>query len=90
MIADRNAEIASTSIANGKCPRAVACDTHKVNTTNKERVEHRNETVNQYGQGGTRVVNERREVRGVNCNCPADGARYSGGYTGGSRVSYRE
>lgn len=62
---------------------------HKVNTTNKERVEHRNETVNQYVQGGTRVVNERREVRGVNCNCPAD-ARYSGGYTGGSRVSYRE
>ena len=57
---------------------------HKVNVTNKERVEHRNETVNQYVQGGTRVVNERREVRGVNCNCGADG------YSGGSRVSYRE
>ena len=57
---------------------------HKVNVTNKERVEHRNETVNQYVQGGTRVVNERREVRGVNCNCGADG------YSSGSRVSYRE
>lgn len=64
---------------------------HKVNTTNKLRVEHRNETVNQYVQGGTRVVNERREVRGVDCNCGSDGgARYSGGYYGGSRVSYRQ
>jgi hypothetical protein len=64
---------------------------HKVNTTNKERVEARNETVNQRVTGTTRVVNERREVRGVNCNCGADGYSRSGdGYAGGSRVSYRE
>ncbi len=62
---------------------------HKVNTTNKTQVEHRNETVNRYAQGSTRTVNERREVRGVNCNCPAD-ANYNGGsYRGGSQVSYR-
>ena len=64
---------------------------HKVNVTNKERIEPRNETVNRYVQGGTRVVHERREVRGVNCNCgPDGGSRYSGGYEGGSRVSYRQ
>ena len=64
---------------------------HKVNTTNKYRTEHRNEVVNRYVRGGTRVVNEVRQVRGVDCNCgPDGGARYSGGYTGGSRVSYRE
>jgi hypothetical protein len=63
---------------------------HKVNTTNKERIEARNETVNQQVQGSTRVVNERREVRGVNCNCGLDGGSRSGdGYSGGSRVSYR-
>lgn len=66
---------------------------HKVNTTNKRRVVHRNETVNRYVQGGTRVINERREVRGVNCNCGDDGRgeSYSGGgdrYEG-QRVSYR-
>ncbi len=58
---------------------------HKVNTTNKVRPEYRNETVNRYVQGGTRVVNERREVRGVDCNCGPD----SGGYRG-DRVSYRD
>jgi hypothetical protein len=69
---------------------------HKVNTTNKLRQEARHETVNRYVQGGTRVVNERREVRGVNCNCGYDGGgRYSGGerYEGGDegqRVSYRD
>ena len=57
---------------------------HKVNTTNKVREEVRNETVNRYAQGTTSRVTERREVRGVNCNCPAD-ARYGGG----DRVSYR-
>jgi len=63
---------------------------HKVNTTNKLRREHRNETVNRYVQGGTRVVNERREVRGVNCNCGYDGRgeSYRGSYRG-ERVSYR-
>ena len=65
---------------------------HKVNTTNRTRVEHRNETVNRYVQGGTRVVNETRQVRGVNCNCGPDGGeRYSGGGSyEGQRVSYRE
>lgn len=56
---------------------------HKVNTTNRTEVENRNEVVNRYAQGTTRYVNENREVRGVNCNC---GSRYSGGYSGGSRV----
>ncbi len=66
---------------------------HKVNTTNKLRVENRNETVNRYVQGGVRYVNERREVRGVNCNCGYDGgSRYSRGdrYEGGDQVSYRD
>lgn len=64
---------------------------HKVNTTNKTRVEHRNETVNRYVQGGVRVVNERREVRGVNCNCADDyrGGSYRSSYSG-QRVSYRD
>jgi hypothetical protein len=60
---------------------------HKVNTTNKLQVENRNETVNQYAQGTTRVINERREVRGVNCNCGygGNGSRESGD----EQVSYR-
>ena len=57
---------------------------HKVNTTNKLREEFRREVVNQYAQGSTRVVNERREVRGVNCNCGY------GGSGSGERVSYRD
>ena len=57
---------------------------HKVNTTNKLREEFRHEVVNQYAQGSTRVVNERREVRGVNCNCGY------GGSGSGERVSYRD
>jgi hypothetical protein len=66
---------------------------HKVNTTNKVREEVRNETVNRYAQGSVRYVNERREVRGVNCNCGYDG-RGSGGERvsdddGDQRVSYR-
>ena len=65
---------------------------HKVNTTNKVRRVQRHETVNRYVQGRTRVINERREVRGVNCNCGYDGRgeRYSDsrGYRG-ERVSYR-
>jgi hypothetical protein len=66
---------------------------HKVNTTNRVEVENRNETVNRYAQGSTRVINERREVRGVNCNCYGNGgggryesSRYEGG---GEPVSYR-
>ena len=45
---------------------------HKVNTTNKLEVEPATNR-QQYAQGSTRVVNERREVRGVNCNCGYDG-----------------
>jgi hypothetical protein len=56
---------------------------HKVNTTNKVQEEVRNETVNRYAQGETRHVTERREVRGVNCNCPGN-SNYQG-----ERVSYR-
>jgi len=64
---------------------------HKVNTTNKFTTEARNETVNRYVAGGTRVVNERREVRGVNCNCGyGGGTRVSGGSYEGGEVSYRE
>ena len=64
---------------------------HKVNTTNRTEVVNRNETVNRYVQGGTRVINERREVRGVNCNCGyGGGARVSSGGYEGQRVSYRE
>jgi hypothetical protein len=62
---------------------------HKVNTTNKLREEHRNETVNRYAQGSTRYVNERREVRGVNCNCGYDGASRRSSEDDGEQVSYR-
>jgi hypothetical protein len=63
---------------------------HKVNTTNKLREERRNETVNRYAQGSTRYVNERREVRGVNCNCGYDGgSQRSRGDDDGEQVSYR-
>ena len=48
---------------------------HKVNTTNKVREEFRHETVNRFAQGETRHVLERREVRGVNCNCGPEGGR---------------
>ena len=57
---------------------------HKVNTTNRVETVHRNETVNRYVQGGTRVVNEVRQVRGVNCNCGP-----TNNYRGGEVVSYR-
>lgn len=56
---------------------------HKVNTTNKVREEFRHETVNRYAEGSVRHVLERREVRGVNCNCGV------GSYRGGEVVSYR-
>ena len=60
---------------------------HKVNTTNKVREEVRNETINRTAEGTTRHVTERREVRGVNCNCGDDGRRR--GDDNGERVSYR-
>jgi hypothetical protein len=58
----------------------------KVNTTNRVEAVYRNETVNRYVQGGTRVINEVRNVRGVDCNCGPEGGhrRY-----GGEVVSYR-
>src|SRR5450755_1555328 len=67
---------------------------HKVNTTNKLREESRHETINRYAQGETRHVLERREVRGVNCNCGYDGR--GGGRSvesssdDGEQVSYRD
>lgn len=62
----------------------------KVNTTNKVRVEHRNEVVNRYVAGSVRHVNEVRNVRGVDCNCPDDGQyRRSAGQYRGDVVSYR-
>ncbi len=66
---------------------------HRVNTTNKWRNEYHSQTVNRYVPGSVRHVVERREVRGVNCNCGPEGQRYSGGYDRGYRgpvVSYRD
>jgi len=65
---------------------------HRVNTTNKLREESRSETVNRYAQGSVRHVLERREVRGVNCNCGYDrGSRsYESSDDQGERVSYRD
>ncbi len=59
---------------------------HRVNTTNKFREEHVTQVVNRTAPGSVRHVLERREVRGVNCNCgPEGGRRY-----GGEVVSYRD
>lgn len=59
---------------------------HRVNTTNKFREEHVTQVVNRTAPGEVRHVLERREVRGVNCNCgPEGGRRY-----GGQVVSYRD
>jgi hypothetical protein len=67
---------------------------HRVNTTNKWREEYHRQVVNRYVPGSVRHVVERREVRGVNCNCGYEGQRYSGGYEGNYRggqvVSYRD
>ena len=69
---------------------------HKVSTANKQQNEYRREVVNRSIAGSTRVVNERREVRGVNCNCgPNDyrGGGYRTSYRGGDdegAVSYRD
>jgi hypothetical protein len=64
---------------------------HKVNTTNKVREEFRQETINRFAQGETRHVLERREVRGVNCNCGYGSSRESrqSNDNDGQRVSYR-
>jgi len=68
---------------------------HRVNTTNKVREEARHEVVNRVAQGEVRHVLERREVRGVNCNCGYGGSRYEGRGAryeegDGDQVSYRE
>jgi len=65
---------------------------HKVNTTNKLREENRRETVNRYVRGSVRVVNEYRNVRGVNCNCGYGGRGLirSTESEVGERVSYRD
>jgi len=63
---------------------------HKVNTTNKVREEQRHEVVNRYERGSVRVVNEYRNVRGVNCNCGYSGGSYHSYEGGGERVSYRD
>ena len=66
---------------------------HKVNTTNKVREEFRREVVNRTAPGSVRHVVERREVRGVNCNCGPEGGRgYRTSYQGGDdgAVSYRD
>jgi hypothetical protein len=66
---------------------------HKVNTTNKTREEYRHEVVNRTAPGSVRHVLERREVRGVNCNCGPEGGRgYRTSYRGGDdgAVSYRD
>lgn len=62
---------------------------HKVNTTNKLQVENRNETINRYAQGSVRYVNERREVRGVNCNCGYGGRSRESSGDDDNQVSYR-
>jgi hypothetical protein len=50
---------------------------HKVKPIYKLRKEYRRETVHRYVRGWVRVVNEHRNVRGVDCNC------------GGAQVSSR-
>jgi hypothetical protein len=57
---------------------------HKVNTTNRVQEEYRREVVNRTAEGSVRHVTERREVRGVNCNCGPGESR-----SDGERVSYR-
>jgi hypothetical protein len=60
---------------------------HRVNTTNKFREENGGtQVVNRTVQGETRQVTERREVRGVNCNCGPEGNRR----VGGDVVSFRD
>lgn len=65
---------------------------HKVNTTNKVREEFRREVVNRTAPGSVRHIVERREVRGVNCNCGPEGRSYRTSYQGGDdgAVSYRD
>lgn len=49
---------------------------HRVNTVNRYRNEYRTQVVNVRGGGTVRHVLERREVRGVNCNCDDESYSY--------------
>lgn len=57
---------------------------HKVNTTNRVEEVQRREVVNRQIEGSVRHITERREVRGVNCNCGPGRSR-----SGEDVVSYR-
>lgn len=57
---------------------------HRVNQTNRVEEVHRREVVNRTAPGTTTRVVERREVRGVNCNCGPRGLS-----EGREVVSYR-
>jgi hypothetical protein len=66
---------------------------HRVNTTNKfQEVSGGSQVVHRTVQGETRQVTERREVRGVNCNCVAEsgGRGFGAGLGGPQVVSYRD
>ena len=55
-------------------------------------VVHVRPMINRYAQGSVRYINERREVRGTNCNCGSSGSRdyrESGSDDDGQQVSYR-
>ncbi len=58
---------------------------HRVNTVNRYRNEYRTQVVNVRGGGTVRHVLERREVRGVNCNCGDESYSYRSNV-----VSYRD
>jgi hypothetical protein len=62
---------------------------HRVNTVNRVQEVRRREVVNRTVPGTVRHVVERREVRGINCNC--GGGAYRTSYQGDERVvSYRD
>jgi hypothetical protein len=64
---------------------------HRVNTTNKVREEFHREVVNREAPGSVQHVLERREVRGVNCNCGPDRHNYRTSDRGDEgAVSYRD
>jgi len=63
---------------------------HKVNTTNRVQEVHRREVINRTVPGTVRRIVERREVRGVNCNCGYDGGYRTSYRGGGDVVSYRD
>lgn len=63
---------------------------HRTNTTRKYRTERRRQVVNVRGGGTVRHVTVHRRVRGVDCDCPDDGRRYSGRGYGDRVVSYRD